>query len=104
MYALITIVGIVVTIFFLAGFWRGCMNAIANIVPARPSRMSCRTIVMAGSRRYRSLHLRWSLRGRALARHDLRRPAARARYRGRLRLSLFMEDRPAADESLSYIL
>jgi Na+/H+ antiporter NhaD/arsenite permease-like protein len=28
MYALITIVGIVVTVFFLAGFWRGCKNAI----------------------------------------------------------------------------
>jgi hypothetical protein len=30
MYALITIVGIVVTVFFLAGFWRGCKNAIAE--------------------------------------------------------------------------
>lgn len=30
MYALITIAGIVVTIFFLAGFSRGCMNAVAE--------------------------------------------------------------------------
>ena len=30
MYALITIVGIVVTLFFLAGFWRGLSNAIAE--------------------------------------------------------------------------
>ena len=30
MYALITIVGIAVAIFFLAGFWRGLMNAIAE--------------------------------------------------------------------------
>lgn len=30
MYALITIVGVVVTVFFLAGFWRGLMNAIAE--------------------------------------------------------------------------
>jgi hypothetical protein len=30
MYALITIVGIVVTVFFLAGFWRGCKNAIVE--------------------------------------------------------------------------
>jgi hypothetical protein len=30
MYALITIVGIVVTVFFLAGFWRGLKNAIAE--------------------------------------------------------------------------
>ena len=30
MYALITVAGIVVTIFFLAGFWRGLKNAIAE--------------------------------------------------------------------------
>jgi hypothetical protein len=30
MYALITVVGIVVTIFFLAGFWRGLKNAVAE--------------------------------------------------------------------------
>ncbi|WP_431204422.1 hypothetical protein ACQ86E_04750 [Bradyrhizobium betae] len=30
MYALITIVGSVVTIFFLAGFWRGLQNAVAE--------------------------------------------------------------------------
>jgi hypothetical protein len=36
MYALITIVGIVVTIFFLAGFWRGCMNAIAEYRAGTP--------------------------------------------------------------------
>lgn len=30
MYTLITVVGIVVTVFFLAGFWRGCKNAIAE--------------------------------------------------------------------------
>ena len=36
MYALITIVGIVVTIFFLAGFWRGCMNAIAEYRAGAP--------------------------------------------------------------------
>jgi len=30
MYPLITIVGIVVTVFFLAGFWRGLKNAIAE--------------------------------------------------------------------------
>jgi hypothetical protein len=30
MYALITIVGTVVTLFFLAGFWRGLKNAIAE--------------------------------------------------------------------------
>jgi hypothetical protein len=30
MYALITIVGIAVTVFFLAGFWRGLKNAIAE--------------------------------------------------------------------------
>ena len=36
MYALITIVGIVVTIFFLAGFWRGCKNAIAEYRAGSP--------------------------------------------------------------------
>jgi hypothetical protein len=30
MYALITIVGIIVAVFFLAGFWRGLMNAVAE--------------------------------------------------------------------------
>jgi divalent metal cation (Fe/Co/Zn/Cd) transporter len=30
MYVLITIVGILVTLFFLAGFWRGLQNAIAE--------------------------------------------------------------------------
>jgi hypothetical protein len=30
MYAFITVVGIVVTIFFLAGFWRGLKNAVAE--------------------------------------------------------------------------
>jgi UDP-N-acetylmuramyl pentapeptide phosphotransferase/UDP-N-acetylglucosamine-1-phosphate transferase len=30
MYALITLVGIVVSVFFLAGFWRGLMNAVAE--------------------------------------------------------------------------
>jgi len=36
MYALITIVGIVVTVFFLAGFWRGCKNAIAEYRAGSP--------------------------------------------------------------------
>jgi hypothetical protein len=36
MYALITIVGIVVTVFFLAGFWRGCMNAVAEYRAGSP--------------------------------------------------------------------
>jgi hypothetical protein len=36
MYTLITIVGIVVTIFFLAGFWRGCSNAIAEYRAGKP--------------------------------------------------------------------
>jgi hypothetical protein len=36
MYALITVVGIVVTIFFLAGFWRGCRNAIAEYRAGTP--------------------------------------------------------------------
>ena len=36
MYALITIVGIVVTVFFLAGFWRGLKNAIAEYRAGAP--------------------------------------------------------------------
>lgn len=36
MYALITIAGIVVTILFLAGFWRGCMNAVAQYRAGTP--------------------------------------------------------------------
>lgn len=36
MYSLITIAGIVVTIFFLAGFWRGCMNAISEYRAGTP--------------------------------------------------------------------
>jgi hypothetical protein len=36
MYALITIVGIVVTVFFLAGFWRGCKNAVAEYRAGSP--------------------------------------------------------------------
>ena len=36
MYALITVVGIVVTIFFLAGFWRGLKNAIAEYRAGTP--------------------------------------------------------------------
>lgn len=36
MYAVITVVGIVVTVFFLAGFWRGCKNAIAEYRAGSP--------------------------------------------------------------------
>src|SRR5258705_6158143 len=36
MYPLITIVGIVVTVFFLAGFWRGLKNAIAEYRAGAP--------------------------------------------------------------------
>ena len=36
MYPLIIIVGIVVTVFFLAGFWRGLKNAIAEYRAGAP--------------------------------------------------------------------
>jgi hypothetical protein len=36
MYAVITVVGIVVTVFFLAGFWRGCNNAVAEYRAGSP--------------------------------------------------------------------
>ncbi|BAM87156.1 membrane hypothetical protein [Bradyrhizobium oligotrophicum S58] len=36
MYVLITIVGILVTLFFLAGFWRGLQNAIAEYRSGAP--------------------------------------------------------------------
>ncbi|XUM23045.1 hypothetical protein ACRAVF_06390 [Bradyrhizobium oligotrophicum S58] len=36
MYVFITIVGIVVTLFFLAGFWRGLQNAIAEYRSGAP--------------------------------------------------------------------
>lgn len=36
MYAVITVVGIVVTVFFLAGFWRGCKNAVAEYRAGSP--------------------------------------------------------------------
>jgi len=36
MYVLITIAGILVTLFFLAGFWRGLQNAIAEYRSGAP--------------------------------------------------------------------
>ncbi|CCD90776.1 membrane hypothetical protein [Bradyrhizobium sp. ORS 375] len=36
MYVLITIVGLLVTLFFLAGFWRGLQNAIAEYRSGAP--------------------------------------------------------------------
>lgn len=36
MYAFIAIVGIIVTVFFLAGFWRGLNNAIAEYRSGAP--------------------------------------------------------------------
>jgi hypothetical protein len=36
MYMLITIIGIVVTLFFMAGFWRGLQNAIAEYRSGAP--------------------------------------------------------------------
>jgi len=36
MYMIITIIGILVTLFFLAGFWRGLQNAIAEYRSAAP--------------------------------------------------------------------
>jgi hypothetical protein len=36
MYAFITIVGAVVTLFFLAGFWRGLMNSVAEYRSGAP--------------------------------------------------------------------
>ena len=68
MYALITIVGIVVTVFFLLGFGRGLKNAIAEYRPARPSPTWCRTIGMAASRPCRSWRPRSSSRAPASAR------------------------------------
>ncbi|NPU66222.1 hypothetical protein HL667_14555 [Bradyrhizobium sp. 83012] len=38
MYIFITIVGIAVTLFFLAGFWRGLQNAIAEYRGGAPER------------------------------------------------------------------